>query len=58
MTNLPQTMHAVHLTGHGGIDQLVYRDDVPTPEPKPGQVIINVRAAGVNNTDINTRIGW
>ena len=58
MTNLPQTMHAVHLTGHGGIDQLVYRNDVPTPEPKPGQVIINVRAAGVNNTDINTRIGW
>ena len=58
MTNLPQTMHAVHLTGHGGIDQLVYRDDVPTPEPKPGRVIINVRAAGVNNTDINTRIGW
>ena len=58
MTRLPETMHAVHLTGHGGIDQLVYRQDVPTPQPQKGQVIINVRAAGVNNTDINTRIGW
>ena len=58
MTTLPETMHAVHLTGHGGIDQLVYRQDVPTPQPQKGQVIINVRAAGVNNTDINTRIGW
>ena len=58
MTALPETMHAVHLTGHGGIDQLVYRQDVPTPQPQKGQVVINVRAAGVNNTDINTRIGW
>ena len=58
MTALPETMHAVHLTGHGGIDQLVYRQDVPTPQPQKGQVVINVRAAGVNNTDINPRIGW
>ena len=29
-----------------------------TPRPKPGEVLINVAAAGVNNTDINTRIGW
>ena len=58
MTNLPQTMHAVHLTGHGGIDKLVYRTDVPTPQPAAGQVVVKVTAAGVNNTDINTRIGW
>ena len=51
-------MHAVQLMGHGGIDTLVYRDDVPTPQPAPGQVVVNVTAAGVNNTDINTRIGW
>ena len=58
MTKLPETMHAVQLMGHGGIDTLVYRDDVPTPQPAPGQVVVNVTAAGVNNTDINTRIGW
>ena len=55
---LPKTMHAVHLTGHGGPDKLVYRTDVPVPEPAPGELLIRVAAAGVNNTDINTRIGW
>lgn len=51
-------MHAVLLTGHGGIDKLEYRTDVPVPQPEPGEVLIRVAAAGVNNTDINTRIGW
>ncbi|HAD28429.1 MAG TPA: alcohol dehydrogenase [Rhodobacteraceae bacterium] len=55
---LPQTMAAVLLTGHGGIDKLDYRTDVSVPEPKAGEVLIRVAAAGVNNTDINTRIGW
>ena len=44
-------------TGNGGYDKLVYRD-VPVPEPGPGEVLVRVLAAGVNNTDINTRVGW
>ncbi len=52
------TMHAVVLVGHGGPEKLVYRRDVPVPTPGPGDVLIAVRAAGINNTDINTRIGW
>ncbi|MGE3225674.1 MAG: alcohol dehydrogenase family protein [Parvibaculaceae bacterium] len=51
-------MHAVLLTGHGGFDRLDYRDDVPVPAPGRGEVLIRVGAAGVNNTDINTRVGW
>lgn len=51
-------MRAVLLTGHGGFDKLELRDDVPVPEPGAGEVLIRVGAAGVNNTDINTRIGW
>ena len=51
-------MHAVLLTGHGGIDKLVYKTDVEVPLPKPDEVLISVKAAGINNTDINTRIGW
>ena len=51
-------MRAMLLTGHGGYDKLVLRDDVPIPLPCPGDVLIRVGAAGVNNTDINTRIGW
>ena len=51
-------MRAVLLTGHGGYDRLDVRDDVPVPIPGPNDVLIRVAAAGVNNTDINTRIGW
>ena len=51
-------MTAVLLTGHGGTEMLDYRDDVPVPVPGPDEVLIKVSAAGVNNTDINTRIGW
>ena len=55
---LPATMSAMQLTGHGGYDRLVWRTDVPTPRAGPGEVLIRVGAAGLNNTDINTRIGW
>ena len=55
---LPRRMCAVLLTGHGGLDRLEYREDVPAPRPGAGEVLIRVAAAGINNTDINTRIGW
>jgi NADPH:quinone reductase-like Zn-dependent oxidoreductase len=51
-------MRAVLLRGHGGFDRLELGDDVPVPQPQAGQVLVKVAAAGVNNTDINTRIGW
>jgi len=54
----PATMSAVLLTGHGGLDMLEYRTDVPVPQPGPGEVLVEVAAAAINNTDINTRIGW
>ena len=52
------TMFGIALTGHGGPECLVWRDDLPRPSPKAGEVLIAVAAAGVNNTDINTRVGW
>lgn len=55
---IPETMTAVLLTGHGDFDKLELRHDVPVPAPRPGEVLIRVAAAGINNTDINTRIGW
>jgi NADPH:quinone reductase-like Zn-dependent oxidoreductase len=50
-------MHAVLLTGHGGLDKLVYRSDVPVPKPGPGEVLIEVSACGMNNTDVWVRQG-
>lgn len=58
MTDIPETMQAVLLKGHGGFEQLEVRTDVPVPAAGPGEVLIRVGAAAVNNTDINTRIGW
>ena len=51
-------MRAVLLTGHGGLEMLEYREDVPTPEPDVHEVLIEVAACGMNNTDVNTRTGW
>ncbi len=43
--------------GAGGYERLVY-GDVARPIPAKGEVLVQVEAAGVNNTEINTRIGW
>lgn len=51
------TMMAVVTTGNGGYEKLDYRE-VPRPDPAPGEVLLQVLAAGVNNTEINTRVGW
>ncbi len=51
-------MCAVQLTGYGGLEKLEYRTDAPVPGVAPGWVLIRVTAAGMNNTDINSRIGW
>lgn len=55
---VPSRMSGVQLIGHGDFDQLQFRTDIPVPTPDPGEVLIKVGASAVNNTDINTRIGW
>ncbi len=51
-------MRGVVLTGYGGLDKIEYRDDLPVPSPGRDEVLIRVSACGMNNTDVNTRIGW
>lgn len=58
MRTLPETMRAVELTGHGGLDQLQFRTDKMVPVPAPQEVLVRVGASSVNNTDINTRTSW
>ena len=55
---VPRTMSGVRLTGFGGYDRLAYCSDLPVPTPAADDVLIEVEAAGINNTDINTRTGW
>lgn len=60
MTNarrIPEAMRAMLLAGHGGIDRLQYRTDVPVPAPGPGEVLVEVTATAKNNTDRKAREG-
>ena len=58
MSHVPVKMSAVLLTGHGGFEKLDYRNDIDVPTVAASKVLIRVLAAGVNNTDINTRTAW
>jgi len=52
-----KTMKAVVTAGNGGFEKLQCRE-VKRPRPGPGEVLLRVLAAGMNNTEINTRVGW
>ncbi len=52
------TMHAMVLTGHGGMDKLEWHENWPRPTLQTGEVLIRVLACGLNNTDVNTRTAW
>ncbi len=51
-----RTMRAVVLTRHGGPEVLELRE-VRAPAPGPGEVLVRVGAAALNNTDLWTREG-
>lgn len=50
-------MKAVFISEPGGPEVLVVRD-VPTPVPGPGEVLIDVVAAGLNRADVQQRRGF
>ena len=57
-SELPKSMRAVVLMGHGGMDKLEYHTDWPVPTASDNEVLIQVGACGLNNTDVNTRSAW
>ncbi len=50
-------MTAAVTTGHGGPEMTEVRTDWPIPVPEPGQALVRVTAAALNNTDIWSRSG-
>lgn len=56
-TGRTPTMAAVVTTAAGGLDRLAFRQ-VPRPGAAQGELLVQVLAAGVNATDLNTRLGW
>lgn len=49
-------MKAVAIAKHGGVDELQVVD-LPTPEPRTGEVLLRVRAASLNRLDLYTMRG-
>ncbi len=59
MNNIPATMKAIVLKGHGDLEANEYHEAWPIPQiENPDEVLIKVHACGMNNTDVNTRTGW
>ena len=58
MSSIPRHMTGVLLTAHGGSEALMQSSEIPVPDIGHREVLVRVKAAGINNTDINTRIGW
>src|SRR5689334_2586964 len=56
LPTVPETMLAVEIANFGGPEVL---RAVPRPTPKPGagEVLVRVRAAGINRADVTQRIG-
>jgi NADPH:quinone reductase len=53
---VPETMRQVRFAGAGG-PEVIRLEDAPVPRPGPGQVLIEVAAAGVNRPDCIQRAG-
>jgi len=58
LNEIPEAMMAVQLTGNGGPEKLSVQHDIPVPKIGEDEVLIRVKTCGINNTDINTRVGW
>jgi NADPH:quinone reductase-like Zn-dependent oxidoreductase len=54
--SVPATMRAVVLDGFGG-PEVLRAAELPVPAPGDGEVLVRVRAAGVNAIDWATRLG-
>lgn len=52
---VPERMAAMQLVGHGGVDKLVYRTDVPVPRPGEDELLVKITAMAKNNTDRKVR---
>jgi NADPH:quinone reductase len=49
-------VRAIVLEKFGGLDSLVYKE-IPDPEPKAGDVVIEIKAFGINHAEMHMRRG-
>ena len=56
MSSVPTMMKAIGFDAPGGPAVLTLRE-VPVPVPEPGELLIKLKAAGINGADLNLRAG-
>jgi putative PIG3 family NAD(P)H quinone oxidoreductase len=54
---MTHSMTAIAIEGGRGPAEALHPVQIPRPQPKPGEILIRVRAAGVNRPDIIQRLG-
>lgn len=52
----PQTMTCIAIKEYGG-PEMLQPETRPTPQPKAGEILVKVHAAGVNRPDVSQRLG-
>jgi len=50
-TSLPKTMKGVLIEKTGGVEVLQYKNDLPVPTPKEGEVLVKNNFVGINYID-------
>jgi len=50
-------MKAAYFSQHGGPEVMTY-GDLPMPDPKPGEALVQIKAAAMNRVDKWVRDGW
>lgn len=48
---IPKSMKGVLIEKTGGAEVLQYRDDLPVPVPKDGEVLVKIEFIGINYID-------
>lgn len=51
MASIPKTMKGVIIEKNGGPEVLQYKEDLPVPQPKDGQVLVKNDYIGINYID-------
>src|SRR4051812_31794610 len=54
---IPRTMQAIAIAGGKGPASALHLSQIETPQPRPNEILIRVRAAGVNRPDLKQREG-
>jgi len=50
-------MRAITYDRFGSAEDVLKLEDFPTPTPGPGEVLVRIKASGVNPSDIRARAG-